>query len=91
MKYTEYNLPEREIQKIGANLAAGFIKTLGIYVILGIAAVSLYVVFMNAFSIGTDNSDENGWSRSGLKIHRDHKTGIEYLSTKDGALICRGE
>lgn len=36
-----------------------------------------------------DDSDKDGFNRSGLKVHVDHKTGIEYLSDGRGGLIRR--
>lgn len=58
--------------------------------ILIIAIVIINLVF-DYFRIRYDDSDNlhNG-ERSGLKVHVDHKTGIEYLS--DGnSLIKRGK
>lgn len=69
--------------------------TLGVFYCIGHAAVTsmlivlLIVVIGNTFSIGTDSTDVSGWNRSGLRIHLDAKTGIEYLSDGKGGLIVR--
>ena len=34
--------------------------------------------------IGTDDSDKNGWTRSGLAIYTDHRTGVQYVGNDDG-------
>lgn len=36
-----------------------------------------------------DSSDESRWKRSGMTIHRDAATGVEYLSTPNGGLTPR--
>jgi hypothetical protein len=42
-----------------------------------------------ALGWGLDDSDKDGWNRSGLIIHTDAKTGIEYLSDGKGGLVRR--
>lgn len=55
-----------------------------------IAAVFMAFIFVyNYFGIGTDDTDLNGWNRSGLTVHTDYKTGIQYLSDGRGGLIRR--
>ncbi len=40
------------------------------------------------FDIGVDDTDKSGSNRSGMSLHTDYKTGLQYLS-KSGALIPR--
>ena len=58
-------------------------------------ALILLIIFVflnlsrNYFGWGLDDSDENGWKRSGLIVHKDYKTGVEYLSDGKGGLVRR--
>lgn len=45
-------------------------------------------LFANTFGIGLDDTDQDGWHRSGVELIVDYGTGTEYLY-KDGALIKR--
>ena len=54
------------------------------FIIVGVLAL-----FYCAFGIGMDDSDLNGWKRSGMRIYTDYKSGIEYLATSQGGLIKR--
>ena len=40
------------------------------------------------FGFGMDNSDGGKWKRSGMKLHTDHLTGVQYFS-KFGSLVVR--
>lgn len=60
-------------------------------VVLYIVIVMALTLLYNAFGWGTDDSDESGWKRSGMRIYTDYKTGIEYLASPKGGLIKRGE
>jgi len=76
-------------QKDGYEFAKGFIKVIADVCILFILIVFAFKIIRNQLSIGTDDSDKDGWNRSELRVHLDSKTGIEYLSTKEGGLIRR--
>ena len=41
----------------------------------------------NFFGIGIDNSDINGMNRSGLKIHTDALTGVQYISNGNSMTV----
>jgi hypothetical protein len=45
---------------------------------------------LNSWDIGTDDSDVDGWHRSGMSVLTDHKTGLQYLSDGHGGMIRRG-
>jgi hypothetical protein len=55
-----------------------------------VAAAIVVHVLDNYFDIGTDDSDLDGWHRSGFTILTDHKTGLQYLSDGHGGLVLRG-
>lgn len=59
---------------------AGLFITLLVYLLTLLAAV---------FDWGVDDTDRDGFHRSGLRLLRDHGTGIEYLSDGRGGLIRR--
>ena len=57
------------------------------FLIFAIGGIALIIA--NTFNLGTDDSDKNGWNRSGFTIMTDHKTGIQYLY-RNGVIIKRG-
>jgi hypothetical protein len=57
--------------------------------LLGIFIFGLLFIVLNTFHMGVDDTDLNGWNRSGLKLHTDYKSGIQYLSTPNGSLTPR--
>jgi len=66
----------------------GVIYLLDMSLIIVIVVVIINIT-RNTFSIGVESTDKDGWNRSGLIIYTDHKTGVQYLSTKEGHLIPR--
>ena len=48
----------------------------------------LFILIKNQFDFGLDDSDLDGWNRSGFEILKDYKTGKEYLY-RDGIIINR--
>ena len=78
---------ENEYRELGREFTKGILDALALP-ILAIVAVSLIYGY---FIQPVDDSDVSKFDRSGLRIHTDAKTGIEYLSTADGALIPRIE
>lgn len=73
----------------GKNFAWGAASALLLLWIIGLACVGSISLVANATGWGTDSTDVNGWQRSGLRIHRDAQTGIEYLSDGKGGLVRR--
>ena len=45
----------------------------------------LLVVYLliSVFDVGVDNTDEDGFNRSGMILHTDYGTGLQYLSRGD--------
>ena len=54
-------------------------------IIIIVLIVSFY---RNEFNFGLDDSDLDGWNKSGFEVLKDHKTGKEYLY-KNGIIINR--
>jgi len=59
-------------------------KDIAILILIIIGFQLLY----NMFDIAVDDSDKDGWNRSGVQVIVDHKTGKEYLY-KGNTLIGR--
>ena len=51
-----------------------------------VCAIILIVCFRLS-GCGMDDSDENRWSRSGLRIYTDYKTGVQYVGNSDGLCV----
>lgn len=69
-----------------AHGAACYLGQLAVWVGL---AMALFGLVRNAGGWGLDDSDWDGWTRSGLRVHVDAKTGIEYISDGNGGLVRR--
>ena len=50
--------------------------------------ILIVMLVRNQFDFGLDDSDLNGWNRSGFEVLKDHKTGKEYLY-RNGIIINR--
>lgn len=53
-----------------------------------ILIILIVMLVRNQFDFGLDDSDLDGWNKSGFEVLKDHKTGKEYLY-KDGIIINR--
>ena len=53
-----------------------------------ILIILIVVLVKNQFDFGLDDSDLDGWNRSGFEILKDYKTGKEYLY-RNGIIINR--
>ncbi|MTH61161.1 hypothetical protein [Paracoccus litorisediminis] len=50
---------------------------------------SMIASIYNASGVGRDDSDPATGTRSGMRVHTDHLTGIQYLSGPKGGLMMR--
>ena len=48
-----------------------------------ILIILIVMLVRNQFDFGLDDSDLDGWNRSGFEVLKDHKTGKEYLYRND--------
>ena len=80
MEYTN-----KELRNVGLQIGIGIIHAMT-FLAVGVSMVYLAINLMN---IGVDDSDFSGKDRSGLRIHTDAKTGIQYLSAPQGGIIKR--
>ena len=53
-----------------------------------ILIILIIMLVRNQFDFGLDDSDLDGWNRSGFEVLKDHKTGKEYLY-RNGIIINR--
>lgn len=53
-----------------------------------ILIILIVMLVKNQFNFGLDDSDLDGWNRSGFEVLKDHKTGKEYLY-RNGIIINR--
>lgn len=77
------------VSDLGHDFMEGVLRCLAKYVILGYILLLLFSLARNWRGWDTDESDKDGWHRSGLRIHTDAKTGIQYLSDGHGGLVRR--
>lgn len=82
-------MTEKEIDKFGEAFTRGATRQLGKIVTAAFVLVIVFMMIANYFSWGTDDSDTDGWNRSGMRIHTDHKTGVQYLSDGSGGMCVR--
>ncbi len=70
----------------------GFQFALGAFAAYALGALALDALgkyLYRRFPVEMDDSDKSPSERSGLSVHVDHKTGVEYLSSPKGGLIAR--
>jgi hypothetical protein len=79
------HISDADIQRFGRHFAWGVAQVIGLMLI---GALALAVV-INAFDLGTDDSDRNGWKRSGFDVRTDYKTGLQYLVSPKGSITPR--
>jgi hypothetical protein len=70
---------------LGLHFGLGLISAVGTVMVLAI----IFQLLWNVFGLGTDATDKDAWNRSGMRLHTDAETGIEYLSTSGGGLTPR--
>lgn len=74
--------------EIGKGIGSGIISeifkiSICIMMLTGIL-LSLVVYFSNSKNKGLDDSDQDGWHRSGLIVYTDHLTGVQYIGNGEG-------
>lgn len=79
----------KEKQKEGYQLAIGVMKYISKYVIAVIIILIVTTYIDNTYNFRVDDTDKDGWNRSGLRVYVDYKTGVEYVGTSKGGLCPR--
>ena len=76
-------------EQAGYDFTKGAISYLAQIMILTFLVFCVSVLLLNSFDSHTDNSDYDGWNRSGFRIHTDALTGVQYISVRAGGLTPR--
>ena len=66
------------------NLYRGIKNDISVIILI----ILIIMLVRNQFDFGLDDSDLDGWNRSGFEVLKDHKTGKEYLY-RNGIIINR--
>ena len=66
------------------NLYRGIKNDISVIILI----ILIIMLVRNQFDFGLDDSDLDGWNRSGFEILKDYKTGKEYLY-RDGIIVNR--
>lgn len=67
----------------------GALKAVSGQVLFAMFLLFVWYVIRLSLGIGMDDSDSGPWGRSGLTVHTDAKTGIQYLSDGHGGMVRR--
>ncbi len=76
-------------RSLGYDLANGAIQAVAILVLIAVVLQLTLNLGRNALGLGVDDSDRDAYHRSGLTVHTDARTGVQYVSTPDGGLHVR--
>ncbi len=87
-KTITFNINAREF---GRGIAEGVMNYLAVALLCALIFLLGIQLIRNAIGFGVDDSDKDAWNRSGLRVHTDHRTGIQYLSDGNGGLTRRAE
>ena len=79
----------RIVSDLGRDFMDGVVLCVVKYICIGFAILLPFSMLRNWLAWDTDDSDKDGWHRSGLRVHTDAKTGIQYLSDGHGGLVRR--
>ena len=78
-------------EKTGYEFAQGAIKCCAELFAYTICILLIYWLFRGLFGWDLDDSDQSSRLRSGLTVHTDAKTGVQYLSDGHGGLVVRAK
>lgn len=73
----------------GYEFTKGAIQCLCKFFAVPIALAVIFTLLISEFGWFTDATDVDGWHRSGMSLHTDAATGVQYLSDGRGGLTPR--
>ena len=76
-------------QQLGEAFATGCLIALSKFVLFLVVFNLIFMCLRNVSRSGVDDTDKDGWHRSGLRLYTDNKTGVQYLSDGKGGLTPR--
>lgn len=74
---------------LGYELMRGAMKSVARIICWVMVLFIIGTLLRNVCGWGMDSTDRSGWDRSGLKLHTDAMTGVQYLSDGHGGLTVR--
>jgi hypothetical protein len=77
------------VRRVGEQLTAGALRYLSLFALVITLLLIVFALARDLLEIGVDDSDTSARERSGLAIHTDAKTGVQYVSTPGGGLHVR--
>jgi len=80
---------EKEKVDAGFSYAVGVGKYIAITLLLFVFLSLIIGIFDRVTGVRLNDTDESASKRSGLKLHTDYGTGVQYLSDGKGGLIVR--
>lgn len=80
---------KRKFRQVGFHV--GFHVGIGLLSAVALVLVLSYGLSLlgNAFGLSVDDSDRDGWNRSGARIVTDYKTGVQYFRVSGGGITPR--
>jgi len=75
--------------EFGREFCKGAMQWIGFLFVIGLLIAFAYHFCRAEWGWALDNTDLNGWNRSGMTLHIDYKTGVQYLSDGDGGMVPR--
>jgi len=76
-------------EKMAFDYTNGVIKAINKKLWYVLIIVVIIIIMRNWSGSGVDSTDKSGWNRSGITLHTDVKTGLQYLSGDNGGLTPR--
>lgn len=92
----DFVITDHNLRAIGHQVTTGAIgklydstRFLRVFLLLVFIIFAAFNIARWQFGWGMDDTDVSSWERSGLRVHTDALTGIQYLSDGKGGLIRR--
>lgn len=79
----------KRMRQAGAAYTTGALVAISNIVVIVAILALIGNAIRNRFDINTDDTDYDGRNRSGLSLHTDAKTGVQYLSDGKGGMHVR--
>lgn len=80
---------KQQAEEKGYYMAKGAARAITNILIVGVVIVFVFRVIINNLSLFIDDTDKDGWNRSGMSLHTDYKTGVQYITTPSGGITVR--
>ena len=78
---------DEEIKRTAYLTMEGIAKWWREYLILLLIVLAILAVGPQIFGWSMDATDKSSWTRSGMSLHTDYETGVQYLSSGGGLIV----